>query len=299
MLENIKKLKKRINSGKISYGGGETRKSKILLRKLFWEIPLAFNRKLDNNFKDYQKRFNRDGFVIIDELFKSEANYINEVIDNPEIQNGVILKNLNKTKPDLGERNKNRGCPFFYLWSFNDPNLKTIFYNKNLINLLHNHYRRQTFCRNNPYVFELHYMKDKRGNDPESMERDVTELFHIDGQHQTSLMILLNDIDEDASHMEIAGGSHKTLKLNYDRFQLDQKDIAKKYKIEKCIGKKGTVVLFNAGKLYHRLVLKEKKRRAFQMNFTTGYAMWDSEEKIDFPKETNNYIKRFYKKISY
>ena len=75
-------------------------------------------------------------------------------------------------------------------------------------------------------------MKEKLGNDPESMERDVTELFHIDGQHQSSLMILLNDIDENSSHMEIAVGSHKSMKLNYDRFQLDQKHIAKKYRLK-------------------------------------------------------------------
>ena len=62
------------------------------------------------------------------------------------------------------------------------------------------------------------------------MERDVTELFHIDGQHQSSLMILLN-IDENSSHGN-CWGSHKSMKLNYDRFQLDQKHIAKKYKIK-------------------------------------------------------------------
>ena len=60
-----------------------------------------------------------------------------------------------------------------------------------------------------------------------------------------------------------------------------------------------SLILFNAGNLYHRGVVRSKQRRVLQMNFTTGYGMWAKVEKINIPDYVDNrYIKKFYNKIS-
>ena len=99
--------------------------------------------------------------------------------------------------------------------------------------------------------------------------------------------------------MQIAIGSNQKRKYNYNREDLDQKKLFSEHNIYSCTGKKGTLVLFNAGRLYHRAAYRKHKRSVIQMNFTTGYGMWTKEEAISIPCSINyKYMKKSYSKIS-
>ena len=142
--------------------------------------------------------------------------------------------------------------------------------------------------RENPYLFEARDI---------GLKKDIVEEYHIDQLNQLSMVMLLNDVDTETTHMEIKIGS-KNVHWNYDRYSLDQDKLKLKYNSFKCIGSQGTVYLFNAGRVFHKGVIKPKKRLIMHCNYTTGYNTREPLESLHFLDDKSNYIKKAFSKIN-
>lgn len=83
----------------------------------------------------------------------------------------------------------------------------------------------------------------------------------------TNLHILLEDIDENSTHMEFLPGSHKYANMT-DAYS---DETVQKFKTKpiKCIGKRGTIYFHN-GNTLHRVVSNDKDRLSLIMSFSPG-----------------------------
>ena len=86
-------------------------------------------------------------------------------------------------------------------------------------------------------------------------------------------MFLANALTEDDTHMELALGSHKTSYQNQFGISSAISDdfVYKNFEIEKLIGPKGTLFMFDASTIHRGLYTPHTHRRLLHLNITTGH----------------------------
>lgn len=134
--------------------------------------------------------------------------------------------------------------------SFKDPRMAELYFDEDLCGLACNYYRRQAYFRNQPAIWKTYF--------EDSTKPFITGKFHKDrGLHQLTYILLLNDLTESDTHMQFAIGSHKKMKLDdLRRFDFPDERIKREYEIQACVGKRGTLFVFDAGDGFHRAVFK-------------------------------------------
>ncbi len=168
---------------------------------------------------------------------------------------------IEPTRPTWVER------PYVAQISFCDPALRELFFDPMLTGVIANYFRRQPYHRNYPLIVKTHH----RGIAPANPQGT----FHIDGGlGQISYMLLLNDLDEDQTHMQFAVGSHHhhvPYRNIYNRWANSEEAIEQTYTLLPLVGEAGTLFLFDAAHGFHRAVYrKDTVRIILHMNFSTG-----------------------------
>ncbi len=236
--------------------------------------------QLSPRAEKWLKQFAEDGVVVIDE-FADIAQYINEeYISKPD--NKYFVEDW------FNQRCIDTGVSFSKIISLKDPKLDKLLFHEDMFSMLNKHYKRQAFYRDFPEIRINQYVEGK--NTP-----DISTLMHIDtGLDQVTFMLLLNDLTEDDTHMEVALKSCQMKHRNADRYQIEKAEIEKNFEMMQCVGKAGTLFLFRGGLTYHRAVNKSgTTRKMLHCNFTTGHHI-NPKKTEDYSKETFLNSKPFY-----
>jgi len=97
--------------------------------------------------------------------------------------------------------------------------------------------------------------------------------WHYDTVNLVQFHVLLNDVDCNGSCMQVLGGTHRHhhLRLSPDDYWLSDEYVKdRNYPVINCVGKKGTVYVFDSN-AYHRFQAVKGKPRAFlKCEFTPG-----------------------------
>lgn len=249
-------------------------KDKEKIRKELYITDQRFlDLKLSDNAEKWYKDLFSNGIVKIENEFNwvqehYEKNYFNSD------QNNYFLKDL------VDERAKKTGRTFAKAISFGDPYLYNWYFNHDLISLLGKMYSQQPYYRNQPIVQTYSFSKEH--------SEDIAGKWHIDGGlNQITFMLLINDLTENDTHMQFAiksvNKNHKIL----DRNRINGKKIESEYEIMKCIGKAGTLFIFQGGMGFHRAVYKKSSTRSvYHVNFTPGHDIqnYGLQKRVDTPE---------------
>ena len=202
------------------------------------------------------------------------VNFINSNFDYNSYQLNINDDNFQKIILKTNEWNEYGKKT--YILKINNELIEQIILNTNLYNFIKNYYNSDFWIRNSP-ILSIDCKKFRK--------EDYSQgLFHIDnGLHQISLMILLNDIDHNNTHMEYINKTH--LKNYYSRVSRSNNKFIKytsamksKNTITKIIGRKGDVYIFDAGNGVHRAVYGNENRIMCHFNFTNNFAHSDFNE---------------------
>jgi len=253
------------------------------------------NVNIKNDFSSYKelRDFSKDGVVKINYDFSEFSDYL---------MSNYMNKILNKEKTSFNiftasQVNKENGLIVSKHVSLNDSEIVNFILNDKVKEVLTAYYGREYFLRNNPTLQQIIAKKENWG----------TSVYHTDRFHQVSLMLLLNDVTENDTHMEYLCGTHK-LKF-YEKLHPEPDDPKLKEKVRKSInrfqlfGKKGTVFLFDSIGIHHTIFKLNTVRNIFHLNFTTGHNLYDfRDKKLDSNLLTginSNIIKREKKDTYY
>ena len=185
-------------------------------------------------------------------------NYFPEsVINNFIDENKELIKNLKSYESnhiDYKIETLKLSKTLSYLWM-----------EKNLINLIKSFFGTGVYARNYPYIYYTYVPSINKTNQNESQ---VADSWHIDHSVLFNLHILLEDVSEEDTCMEIVPKSHK----NFTIASLYTDNVVNQFSKDriKCTGKKGTVYM-HTGNAVHRLSPKSGSNRLnLHFEFTPG-----------------------------
>lgn len=238
----------------------------------------------------------KTGVAVVTDRYGGVADYLTKSYfssSKSHVNEALVVDNL-RAKQE--KRYTKMGVDIASKVSFKDPLLAPLIYDSELLGAVYNYYKRQAYYRNQPVIFR-HQIK---ADDIEQNGIDIQGKFHLDFLHQITFMLLLDDITENDTHLQFAMGSHLDRHPTYDRYFLSDKQIAQKYQIKNCIGKKGTLVVFDAGNGYHRAFYQPGSvRTILHFNLTAGYSLtgdkfdsWAKEELDGYPSHVQNAFKK-------
>jgi len=144
-----------------------------------------------------------------------------------------------------------------------------------LVAMLGKYLGRFPYARSHPSVSvanpNFSSLPTRKINTPHDLRLNIG--WHFDTVNLVQFHVLLNDVPDDGSCMQVAAGTHRHnhLKLTGNDYWLSDEYVAKrKLPIVNCAGKKGTVYLFDSN-AYHRLrAVKGSPRAMFKCEFTPG-----------------------------
>ncbi|MDX1464001.1 MAG: hypothetical protein R3359_13165, partial [Marinirhabdus sp.] len=229
------------------------------LKSKYYKPDPKFNDiRLSETAQSWYDELLENGILKIEDTFKWVSDIYNEAYFNQET-NEFFLKDL------VDDRSEKTGRVFAKAVSLDDPRLRDWYFNEDLFAVLAKMYQRQPYYRNQPMV-QTYAVSDDN-------EKDIAGKWHIDGGlNQITFMLLVNDIDTTGTHMQYAlKSTHETYK-ELDRNNIKDEQIENKYEIAHCVGKAGTLYVFQGGLGYHRAVYKPNSTRSvYHANFTTGH----------------------------
>ena len=221
-----------------------------LQTKKFLNLENYSNELLEENFNFYMD----NGGVVLNEFFPEK------LIDKFHYNYRLIIEDIKK----LNEHDKRQNVLYKkQVLNLTDDLIK-LWLNDRLLLFIKKSLNEKVFAREYPI---LYYSKN---NNFKISSKNIHTLnikskveaptgWHIDHTPGlTNLHILLDDIDEDSTHMEFLPGSNKYFNMT-DEYS---DETVQKFhnKPIKCIGKKGTVYFHNSNTL-HRVVSKSNKDR--------------------------------------
>lgn len=166
-----------------------------------------------------------------------------------------------------------------YRLFFNDPGLAPLVFNPDVCGILYNYYQRQPFYRQQPWAIKNAMAADT--SQDEFSRAEVSAKFHIDCYRQITLMLLVNELSVNDTHLQFAVGSHKSTHHPWDRYKHNDPDIARNYPIFDAVGPKGTLIIMDAGCGIHRGLHKRGSvRKTLQLVVTTGHYLNLEEPKM-------------------
>lgn len=218
--------------------------------------------KITSLNKNYNKIL-ENGIIKLDNNFSTFSSYItNYYIKNllTEKKNGVPFEVFDN-------RGDNKNNLINHFISIEDEIVRNFIQNNELKNVLSLLFNGKVYLRNEPLVQVI-----------KTSETLTNGKFHTDRFMQFSLMLLLEDVLEDQTHMEYCKKSHK--RDNFDlvihkNFKECEEHIKKnKFEIMKVIGKKGDAFLFNTTGIHKANYILQSKRSIFHLNFTNGHNLF-------------------------
>lgn len=229
------------------------------LKKKYYRPDERFNNiELSETAQKWYEELSENGILKIENTFEWVSDIYKKEYFNQD-KNEHFLLDL------VDDRSQKTGRVFAKAVSLDDPKLRDWYFNEDLFSVLAKMYHRQPFYRNQPMV-QTYAVSDDN-------EKDIAGKWHIDGGlNQITFMLLVNDIDTSGTHMQYAlKSTHETYK-ELDRWNIQDAQIEEKYEIAHCIGKAGTLYVFQGGLGYHRAVYKPNSTRSvYHANFTTGH----------------------------
>jgi hypothetical protein len=137
----------------------------------------------------------------------------------------------------------------------------------------------------------------------------AAQKFHTDRKlSQVTLMMLIQDLGIDDTHMQYAVGSNRARVphvMHKDRYSFQDSWIAEQFQICDLVGPKGSVFLFNAGDGFHRQVPRpETTRRVLFGTVTTGWYWAEDERKeslaaLDDIENKPPFVRKMLNKVTY
>jgi len=96
--------------------------------------------------------------------------------------------------------------------------------------------------------------------------------WHYDTPNMLQIAVLLNDVTEADSHMQVAKGDHRIHRANVSRYDYYYSDeyVRDHYEIVQCIGPKGTIYLFDSYALHRLMVYKDRPRAMVKVMYVPG-----------------------------
>ncbi len=246
--------------------------------------------------------FRKNGYITFIHKFEELADYIDKEYFIKYEQN-QLDENLFKQKRiiDLnardGDKYRRTGLETSLYISYRDPMFEQLLCNKDLASLLYNYFKRQPYYRN-----PVHLTKD-------SFSREIigrtSSKYHLDGGfHQLTIILSVNDTEENDTHTKYASGSHKKYRYKSvaDRDSISESWVEQNWPITRIVGKKGSVHVFDAGNGFHKLSEQlNSTRKLFFINVTCGshiqLAVNDKLEDIAYLKDKPLLIQNMFKKV--
>jgi hypothetical protein len=165
------------------------------------------------------------------------------------------------------DRYKGMGTTHQSYISFQDPGIRDLVLNQQILGIIAKYLKRQPYYRNQPKIQEVKYKKGPTMGNGQ---------FHVDHLHQISIMLLVSPVTLRDTHMQyyLKSNRRNILKegilqeINQSAHytsQLNPKDIFH------CVGEQGSLFVFDASG-YHRANYQEANpRRMLHFNITTGH----------------------------
>ncbi len=250
MLRNLKKTGKIIYDQAVKYKWSE--KVNIINNNNYNNILKNGIIKLDNNFEKFSSYINK--------------NYIE-----------ILLKEKNEKSSlkVLDVRNSNINNLINHYIGIDDDLVREFIENDELTNVLNLLFNKKIYLRNDPLIQVLN-----------TSEKMTNGNFHTDRFMQFSLMLLLEDVSENQTHMEYCIKSQKRDFLDliiHKNFKECEEHVKKhNFEIFKIVGKKGDAFLFNTTGIHRAKYIFNTKRSIFHLNFTNGHNLYPF--KISFNK---------------
>jgi hypothetical protein len=218
----------------------------------------------------------RENGVTLIPGFESVADYLENtyfsVIDGRASKNAQSME-----KVRLGDRDDVTNTQNYRV-SFKDPGLAPLVLDRDISGILYNYYRRQPLFREQPWIIKNALSADFSQEDLAKLE--VSAKFHVDFYRQMSMMLLVNDLTEADTHLEYAVRSHK-VRNTWRRYTYADEEISKKFRIQHCVGARGTLIIMDAGSGFHRGMHKRGTvRKTLQCVLTAGHYYPAQEQKM-------------------
>lgn len=239
----------------------------------------TFNRfkfgQLGKNKKKLIKEFNKCEFHTNNDISKEDLrsalidlnnvggcvikNYFSkDLIDKFLIENKDLITNIkNFESENISYKTK--------ILKLSDTVIK-LWLDKNLVNIIKVFLSTKVYARNYPYMYYTFVPKEI--NENKIINSKAASAWHVDHSVLFNLHVLLEDINENETCMEILPGSHKSLNIasKYSN------SVVEKYSAEKikCFGPKGTIYM-HTGNVVHRLKpVAGKNRLNLHFEFSPG-----------------------------
>ncbi len=211
--------------------------------------PVSGMLELLPKWNEYIEILNQDGIVFIPGYLEINANNLLERYElNPE----TFLP---------------RDKYYRFSLDLNDPDVFKFATEPMLLSILAKFYGCQPYLRHYPGINCTHL-----GNEKKLEVAGFNDFWHYDTVNQMTAHVLLSDINVSDSCMFYAKGSHRTHReyLSNSDYYYSEKYMIDNFEIIPCVGKSGTLVIFDPNGL-HRVDLKPYTFRShLHLNFVPG-----------------------------
>ena len=239
--------------------------------------------ELNGKEKEILHTLRKDGIVFLDGYFQDLVDKFsqNNILENDSDDSYILNNNI----------------------QLNEECFK-ILNDKSLLRIASQYYGVKSFYRYRPTA-SLTYPKrsdinsTQRFHDPSLEYGDFSDEWHVDSVYNLQYHILLKDTSKEQTRMLFAKNSKVGF---FDRFAgfASEEYVRENFTITDLCGSKGTVILFDGSKNWHRLYpVKGVKRQTSSVLFTRGQQPCDPDmylERVPF-KEIDQDLKEAYKYI--
>ena len=239
-------------------------------------VKIKWSEKINNKENKNYKEILDKGIIKLQTNFENFSDYLNENYIKKLHQGD--LRNIDTKVLDL--RNSNPNNLINHYVGINDEIIRNFIENKELIEVLALIFNNNIYLRNDPLLQVLN-----------TSEKMTNGNFHTDRYMQFSLMLLLEDVSENQTHMEFCKKSHKRnffdliIHKNFEECESYVRD--NNFDIFKVIGNKGDAFLFNTTGVHRANYLINTRRSIFHLNFTNGHNLYPFKISFDEKKIKN------------
>ena len=211
------------------------------------------NKNLNSKEQKILQTLNEEGIVFLEEYFKDEVDSL--VKDN--VEDGKSSSNNYLFYHEIKQTDE-----FFQILNASS-----------LLNIASEYYGTKAFYRYRPNITFTNPSRDdfdSRMKMSDPTNDNFSDDWHVDSVYNLQYHILLKDVSSDDSRMLFAQGRSVDF---FDRFcgYASEEYVRKNFSITECCGLKGTVILFDGSKHWHRLFpVKGKKRFTTSVLFSRG-----------------------------
>ncbi|MBI1202257.1 MAG: hypothetical protein GC182_07080 [Rhodopseudomonas sp.] len=222
--------------------------------------PKAFDKYIeDANLMGHFETFRDTGLTVIPEYF-------------PAAKCDALIEALDIADAFTGEADAYKAADL--ILQLNELTL-SFWLDMPLVAILGKYLQRFPYARNYPNVSvanpNFDSLPTRKVNTPHDISLNVG--WHFDTVNLVQFAVLLNDVDDTGSCMQVIAGTHRKhhLKLTRDDYWLSDEYVeSRDWPVVNCVGKKGTVYIFDSN-AYHRLrAVKGKPRSMLKCEFTPG-----------------------------